>query len=149
MLVIFDEKPRDMSPDIRIAAAFQDDPIFAPFRTCEIKKNKRVIKCVCNDIQAYFNAQRLAMFGQTAKDELIRLFNQAQMQRSAQETFDDDVLISATRERWMQSNADLYNYMRKAKSDYDSYVTDIKERSQRIQEEKKHKEEEKKKEDEI
>lgn len=136
MLRIFDEKSRDVSPDTRIAVAFQDDPVFAPFRTCEIKKNKRVIKCVCNDIQAYFNAQRLAMFGQTAKDELTRLFNQSQLQRSTQETFDDDTLISATRERWMQSNADIYNYMRKCKSDYDSYVTDIQERAKRIQEEK-------------
>lgn len=144
MLRIFNNKSRDVSPDIRIAVAFQDDPIFAPFRTCEIHKNKRVIKCVCNDIQAYFNAQRLAMFGQTAQDELTRMYNQAQMQRSSQVTFDDDVLMSATRERWMQSNADIYNYMRKAKSDYDSYVTDIKERAKRIDEEKKREEEEKK-----
>lgn len=137
MLRIFDDKPRDLSPDTRIAVAFQDDPVFAPFRTCEIRKNKRVIKCVCNDIQAYFNAQRLAMFGQTAKDQLTQLFNQAQLQRSTQETFDDDVLLSAIRERWMQSNADIYNYMRKSRSDYDSYVADIQERAKRIQEEKK------------
>lgn len=76
-----------------------------------------------SDIKMLLNEDRLAQLNPTYVQQMLSAVRSSSVDTSQ---FTDEQLIESIKSRYIQSNADVYNYTRMLQSEIDSVVSDIK-----------------------
>ena len=76
-----------------------------------------------SDIKMLLNEDRLAQLNPTYVQQMLAAVRSSSVDTSQ---FSDEQLIESIKSRYIQSNADVYNYTRMLQSEIDSVVADIK-----------------------
>lgn len=100
--------PDNIRAGDKVVTAVTVDPVIQEFSYDEIVKGRRKIKCVTNDIQVFFNQQRLMKLGQGALDRVLEIARTRPMLN--RNKMSDKQLLGLVKSRYLQSPADLYNY---------------------------------------
>lgn len=110
-------------PDLKCAIPLQVDTVMSEFAFDEIKKSKRSIIFVTNDLQVFFNQQRLAKLGQGALDHVAEIARKRNLTQKYNLT--DDQIIAGIKSKYIQSVGDVYRYVQYSESAAQSFVDDF------------------------